>query len=659
MQKYLTSYNNNNLLKKIDEFKVLSFDIFDTILKRDCIKPSQLFEYMERDLGSNYRGFARIRQECDALARRSCKEGEITLEQIYREVEKRSKWNVDFLLQEEIKYELALCNKNEQIMQIYTNAVNANKIVVFTSDMYLPISTIKKMLRKIGVTTYEKIYLSSELKKTKRTGNLFEYLINDLKSKKLIRNSKEILHIGDDFISDYLKPKLKGMASYKINKNMMNNFIINKNGLDSYSRIEYDTMSIFLSNHCKGSADFYYKIGYETLGPLLYGFCSWINRILAQKNITKVFFMSRDGQVVLKAYDYFASVDRGAYMYASRRAYIVPTLWMCETLNDMYNSMFMPKVGTINAFISKMGLNCLEYEAVVNSYGYRYDEFYSYNKLIREKSFLGLFNTLRPDIVSNSKAEYIKVVRYLKRIGFEGNVSIIDIGWHCNMQKALIKICLKANINVNILGLYVGINPSTEKTVKIGPIYKKVHAKGYLFDKNKNEYLFLYQKNFTSLLEMFFLADHGSLLKFDDNGQPILKPFEYKQNCGFVPCYYKIVDIQEAALQMIRDVQKNKIFIINWSPNVTFQNLITIGNQPNNEVANKFGEFIVLDDTVNRLAMIRPLGEYLKNIRLLVCDYHASSWKIGFFHLLFKINIPYFEIRMMLKYINKLRGENT
>ncbi len=64
-------------------------------------------------------------------------------------------------------------------MEIYELAKYLNKEVICTSDMYLPIGTIRKIIEKNGYII-EKIYLSSQIKLTKFTGDLYKYVLKDL-----------------------------------------------------------------------------------------------------------------------------------------------------------------------------------------------------------------------------------------------------------------------------------------------------------------------------------------------------------------------------------------------------------------------------------------------------------------------------------------------
>ena len=67
---------------------------------------------------------------------------------------------LDVLKNKEIELELRFCKRRETAYSIYELAKYLGKRVICTSDMYLPLATIKEILDKNGFTNIDKIYLS-------------------------------------------------------------------------------------------------------------------------------------------------------------------------------------------------------------------------------------------------------------------------------------------------------------------------------------------------------------------------------------------------------------------------------------------------------------------------------------------------------------------
>ncbi len=73
----------DKILKEIKNYDIVSFDIFDTLLKRNVKEPTDVFSYMEKKYQIN--GFREKRIEAEKAARKKKNGLEISLEDIYAE----------------------------------------------------------------------------------------------------------------------------------------------------------------------------------------------------------------------------------------------------------------------------------------------------------------------------------------------------------------------------------------------------------------------------------------------------------------------------------------------------------------------------------------------------------------------------------------------
>ena len=92
------------IIKQIEKYDVVSFDIFDTLLKRNVKKPTDIFRYMEKKYQKE--GFFNERIDAEKRARARAKK-EITLKKIYEEM------NFDFS-KEELERAIAAYNKRDR-----------------------------------------------------------------------------------------------------------------------------------------------------------------------------------------------------------------------------------------------------------------------------------------------------------------------------------------------------------------------------------------------------------------------------------------------------------------------------------------------------------------------------------------------------------------
>jgi len=84
--------------------------------------------------------------------------------------------------------------------------------MIIVSDMYLSHSDIEDILTGSGYDIKGiPVYVSSEYGLTKRTSSLFKAV---LRKEGMEGREKEVLHIGDNLISDYMMARKCGMRSF-------------------------------------------------------------------------------------------------------------------------------------------------------------------------------------------------------------------------------------------------------------------------------------------------------------------------------------------------------------------------------------------------------------------------------------------------------------
>ena len=197
--------------KEIDTYPVISFDIFDTLLRREVNNPSDIFTLVEQlynDSSCNsISGFKQMRIIAERKARKQSLTEETDLFSIYALIplEKGIK---DKLMKMELEVERKQLTAKSTIYRLYNYAYSKRKEVLIISDMYLPLLFIKDSLAQNGYIGYNHLYLSSEVGVRKATGNMFRYVLNETGFR-----PSDILHIGDSFKSDWLMPRKYGIKS--------------------------------------------------------------------------------------------------------------------------------------------------------------------------------------------------------------------------------------------------------------------------------------------------------------------------------------------------------------------------------------------------------------------------------------------------------------
>lgn len=366
---YTVTTDWNDGLEKIKlaicdkNIKCVSFDIFDTLIKRPFFVPTDLFlllnkyfrEYTNGETGMD---FSKIRIYCEQLARERIENEEcqeITLDQIYDTIATEygiEKNVLDKLKSKEMEYEVRFCTRRNTGYELYTLALAMGKKVIFTSDMYLSRETINKILEKNGYIDNEKLYLSSEIKLSKSKGDLFKYVLSDLKIE-----SAQMLHIGDNYgpdveiprklkINSMHLPKATDVAQNqeKVNlfsKMLMQNMPFWRDNAAAMNFVGIRTMLAIVANKYFDNpftafnkySDFNadpYLIGYYILGMYTFGISKWLLDETEGQGYTNMVFMARDGYLPMEAYKimkkFYKNVPEEKYLYVSRKALVPITI---------------------------------------------------------------------------------------------------------------------------------------------------------------------------------------------------------------------------------------------------------------------------------------------------------------------------------------------
>lgn len=198
---------------KANAYNIVSFDIFDTLVERSVLLPSEIFiKVGKRVFGDKYAcEFYKNRIRAEQEARRLSATGEIGLVDIYSVLAKWGYESVNVLKNVEIECEIEACRRKYSGGRMFDWALNSGKRVVLTSDMYLPRSVIEQILLNCNIKGYECLFISSEHGCDKVSGKLFDVVVNDLRVEK-----GEVLHVGDNFKADVMGAKIAGIASYWI-----------------------------------------------------------------------------------------------------------------------------------------------------------------------------------------------------------------------------------------------------------------------------------------------------------------------------------------------------------------------------------------------------------------------------------------------------------
>jgi len=288
----------------------VSMDVFDTLLLRPYVRPTDLLRHVEHDLDAP--GFFDARISAERLSRRE-RGGETTLDAIYGRLPERYR----HLKDAEVRYELEMSLPNEEMRRLLRDLTGSGTRTVLITDMYLPKEAIELMLEKNGIHEHEKIYVSSESGATKRSGSLFGLVLDDLGIR-----SADIVHIGDDRRSDLSVPSSLGIRALRYSPPMERYMKEHSGARRFYRRARtlgrsvIVSMDMLLESEYGDEADVWRRLGLRYGGPLTSFYARFLSERLSEDAVN--LFVSRDGYGVMRVMDILFPGSRSEYVYAPR-----------------------------------------------------------------------------------------------------------------------------------------------------------------------------------------------------------------------------------------------------------------------------------------------------------------------------------------------------
>lgn len=406
-------------------YKVISFDIFDTLVLRPSIFPTDLFVVAGRECKQND-FFALVRKNCESLARQkqTVGEDEILYSDIYdvmKNAYEYSEDEIERLLQAELECEYSLLSARNSAQKLFYLAKKLGKKVIIVSDIYLPYSFISKMLAHCGYEGYDKLYLSSEYKMTKSTGRLYQTVIDDMRKQGV--EAGEILHIGDNERSDVASAKRQGMEAMQIRRvESIANSDVPFRRLRSFSdrrcdntfligfainRLydDYDNLSM-PDNALRFISDIS-SVSEILIAPLVFSYAKWLVDECYRLGRKSIIFIENEGLLLEKIIRRILEYKTPKLCVKRCTVDLDIEKIVSDSTSDVINAKVDPNM-TVGDFISnffKISLSELDL-SVIRKYGYNTTE----EKIGSIIHYLPLFN----EIISMRNADREKCISKLR-----------------------------------------------------------------------------------------------------------------------------------------------------------------------------------------------------------------------------------------------------
>jgi len=539
----LTEGIKTELNKKTD-IKVISFDIFDTILFRMVRKPVDVFERVgklaqeQKKLPQHVSPiiYKNIRIEAEKQARRKSQKcnhhREVILEDIIENLPPYCGENREMLLQLELQAERELCYLNPDIYEVMEYLKSRNYRVILVSDMYLSGDRILDLLTYNGfsIDIIDKVYVSCECRQNKSSGDLYQHVLTDMN---LL--PEELLHIGDNYMSDVINANYFGINT--IYYDVLNS--------DKYMSLQLEEMKygnllpelyslrryVADKGECYDSEEkFWFQMGALVLGPLMTGFTEYILDVADKENIEHIYPLMREGMIISRLLRKAAEHRQREYriepMYISRKAAFLPAL--SEFGEEEYEEVIriLQNGGTIRDLFNMLDLDPEAevqdlLEISIQELRKHPDSQNRIKKVLFSKD-------VQQKIMKNIECKYENIMGYLGSLDIKKRFLTADIGYGGTMQKAINCLLRKAFGYADCIHLLaIGSNQCLEK------IFDHVDIRGFAGNcgEYENSEYDMIQRIY--LLEQFLLCGIGTTVGYEEKNNryvPILKQIKGVNN---------------------------------------------------------------------------------------------------------------------------------
>ncbi len=625
------------------DFKVLSLDVFDTVLRRRCHRPVDVFRILEqraRETGQLPDILVALaRMEAESRARKTIRP-EVTLEEIYQTFGTVCGLSPDqtrALMELELSVEREMLYADPRWLETYDSCRKNGVRVVFVSDMYLSSATIRDLLAGCGFEDAE-VFVSCEVKYAKHDGRL-----QPLVAEALGVNPGDILHVGDNFHSDVIRTLQAGWQAYHWSPRF--NYVPWFAQVEPYYYAEEDLLSTRIMAEVgrlgqqAGETGLTERLGREVAGPLYLSFLNWVLSEARADKVRKLILLGRDGYYWEKALRIMAGKQdlqvEFAYIHSSRK---VLNFASFHTLDEAALEFLLtpnPSL-TVRDYVNRTGLDagsCTREmvqvgfadpeETLTNPAGGKYLKNH-YAEQLRH-----LFMLLKPRLEDKFDRDRAGVKSLLDEAGYDpSDCAVVDIGWNASCTKALARLHQSGN-DCPIRGYFFG----TWKQAGEGNL--PVSLKSFFVHLGKPLENADLLKESINWIESLNAAPYATLVTFDEVDGRLEPRFSGEMRGGF--SMDQQAELWKGATGLIEAVTDFPLVNYGRHPGFNYLQLVLrrILREPTPAEAAAWGGLLHSEGygIVSYTPLIVSIGEDTYGEELMRA-YWSSNWRRGFLALL-------------------------
>ncbi|WP_081896605.1 MULTISPECIES: rhamnan synthesis F family protein [Burkholderia] len=508
-----------------DNCDVLSFDFYDTLFCRRAFTPDDVHNYIGWAL--HMRGvidaegdFYRYRKAAEERARVCSGKGDVTLDDIYAYFPSVCDWSVESVIlarQLEWDIEVRCLVPRQDVIELAWRAKRRGARVIIISDSYMPRHFFEQVLAEHQLTSlFDELYISSEVELRKDRSDIWPWI----KAKEV--DGRRYFHVGDNEHSDIQNSLAEGLGSTYVLNTTVQAHLCGLGPLENWrvsspgwrDGIVHGPVVARLCSNAFLGRDGYRPLvlndtrdtGYAVLGPLLFGFLTWVLGRANREKCERVFFLAREGWFLIRLYEQMRAalaplgivLPQGQYLAVSRRAVMGPMA--AVSFEPEFIVRGSPFRGTVGELLkARLGLDigagipgvAVEIDTGADRAG-----------------AISVLEQLREPIVIAASEKLVRLRQYLSQEGVDqpGGL-IVDVGYSGTIQSALQTVT-----GVGLSGAYMVTSQAASDVVARGG-----SAIGYF----SHDYTPCVVRNYSMILEAVLTAPHGSTVDYVQNAHRI------------------------------------------------------------------------------------------------------------------------------------------
>lgn len=521
-------------LSSKDRTRFACFDVFDTLLTRAVGVPDHVFLLLGRRLSitgkirCSAEAFARQRMNAEERANRI--EGcHPSLEKIYGEVIRSlgaPLGDLQRLLDAELTVERALSLKVPSADRLVQDARRSGDQIVFVTDTNMSSKVIRELLASEGLCKPEDlIFASCECRVDKARGLMYSHVSTTLGA-----STKAFRHNGNDSVADVRNGRLSGWKVRHLPGANLNRY---ERALASEAYADGGLSSLLsgaariarLESSTRDDRTIH-SVAAGVIAPCLVAWVTWIMRQAVRDGCRRLYFVSRDGQVLLEIARRLqpalgTDLDM-RYLFMSR--HVVQRCGSADVaLRDLLRlqSCRMSDVAQFLAIdpatlASRLParLRC----ALRKNNNLSEQDRQGVRKLLEGSEFRVRFEQKSGEVRS-------LFLDYLSQEGWGDDTpfGLVDVGWRASTVGALSRVLLGSTLKEPQRHYFFGLGGDAYRIAGPENVEK---LRAWFFDESGGYGYLPYMPSTSSLVEMFCAGEHGAVIDFHrigDRIEPTLK----------------------------------------------------------------------------------------------------------------------------------------